>query len=108
MSARSERYAVAQLESLSESVERVTIENKTYLVCAFDDEVYAYRNVCPHQKGPVAEGHVDEECRTVTCPWHGWEFDLEEGKNLIETGAGDRLPQAKTEVEDGTVYIVRR
>jgi len=106
MSNTHDRYEVARLSNLEDSFERVTVEGNTYLVCEVDGTVYAYRNVCPHQNGPVAEGRVDEECGTVVCPWHGWEVDLDGGENLFETGVGDRLAQVKTVVEDGTVYIV--
>jgi nitrite reductase/ring-hydroxylating ferredoxin subunit len=29
---------------------------------------------CPHQQGPLVEGHIAGS--TVTCPWHGSEFDV--------------------------------
>ncbi len=29
---------------------------------------------CPHAGGPLAEGFLDGT--TVTCPWHGWSFEL--------------------------------
>ena len=40
---------------------------------------YAVSNVCLHRGGPVGEGDVDGT--TVTCPWHGWEYDLRTGRN---------------------------
>ena len=35
---------------------------------------YAFQNVCPHRGGPVGEGEL--EGTVITCPWHGWQFDL--------------------------------
>jgi nitrite reductase/ring-hydroxylating ferredoxin subunit len=35
---------------------------------------------CPHQQGPLTEGHVDGS--TVTCPWHGSQFDVCSGAVL--------------------------
>jgi nitrite reductase/ring-hydroxylating ferredoxin subunit len=29
---------------------------------------------CSHQQGPLTEGHVTGS--TVTCPWHGSQFDV--------------------------------
>lgn len=107
MSANTNRYEVATLADLEESAECVTVEDRKYLVCKVDGEVYAYRNVCPHQKGPIAEGRVNEEDETVLCPWHGWEFDLEGGKNLFETGVADQLPRVQTEIDGDAVYILR-
>ena len=33
---------------------------------------------CPHEGGPLADGIVAESC--VTCPLHGWRFDLDSGQ----------------------------
>lgn len=100
------KHQLGALEELEESPKRVTVDGKKFLVCKVDDEVYAFRNVCPHQHGPIAEGKLDLENNTVLCPWHGWEFDLVGGTSMIETGVADKIPQAKTQVEDGDVYLV--
>jgi len=38
---------------------------------------YALDNECPHEGGPLGEGELDRGC--VTCPWHGFRFDLASG-----------------------------
>lgn len=40
-------------------------------------EVIATNGQCPHAGGPLHEGEV--EGHILTCPWHGWSFDLETG-----------------------------
>lgn len=50
-----------------------------------DNEWFAVDGRCPHQGASLADGCL--EATTVSCPWHGWKFDL-------RTGQGDR-PQAK-------------
>jgi nitrite reductase (NADH) small subunit len=43
--------------------------------------LYALDGVCPHQGGPLGKG-----CLTgtiVTCPWHGWQFDVRSGCHLL-------------------------
>jgi nitrite reductase/ring-hydroxylating ferredoxin subunit len=39
---------------------------------------------CTHQQGPLTEGHVDGS--TVTCPWHGSQFDVCSGAVLRGPG----------------------
>lgn len=39
-----------------------------------DGEFYAISDTCPHAGGPLSEGWVDGT--EVTCPWHGWTFDV--------------------------------
>ena len=43
-------------------------------------KVIATQGQCPHAEGPLHEGEVDGA--TLTCPWHGWTFDLETGLSL--------------------------
>ena len=40
-------------------------------------KVVATNGQCPHAGGPLHEGEV--EGTILTCPWHGWTFDLESG-----------------------------
>lgn len=41
-------------------------------------KVVATQGQCPHAEGPLHEGEVDGT--VLTCPWHGWTFDLETGQ----------------------------
>ena len=38
---------------------------------------YAVNNACPHQGGPLNQGTLEDDC--ITCPWHGWQYDLKSG-----------------------------
>lgn len=42
---------------------------------------FAIDGMCSHQGGPLAEGVVRDGC--VTCPWHGWQYDLATGIQMI-------------------------
>jgi nitrite reductase (NADH) small subunit len=42
---------------------------------------YALDGVCPHQGGPLGRGQL-EGC-VVTCPWHGWQFDVTSGQHQL-------------------------
>jgi nitrite reductase/ring-hydroxylating ferredoxin subunit len=42
-------------------------------------QFHAIDNVCEHQGGPLAEGELDG-C-VVTCPWHGWTYDVTSGQS---------------------------
>lgn len=41
---------------------------------------YALDNTCLHRGGPLGEGEL--EGTVVTCPWHGWEYDITTGCTL--------------------------
>ncbi len=46
------------------------------------DDFYAAQGACPHLEGPLGEGRL-EDC-VLSCPWHGWQFDVRTGKNEFD------------------------
>ncbi len=44
-----------------------------------DDRIGVLANVCAHQGGPLGEGKILFGC--VTCPWHGFQYDLTNGRS---------------------------
>lgn len=51
---------------------------KSIALFKVDGQIHAIENVCPHRGGPVGEG--DLAGKVVTCPWHGWSFDVTTGQ----------------------------
>lgn len=60
---------------------------KQIVLFATPKGIRACNNRCPHEGYPLNEGTLDSDCR-LTCNWHNWKFDLEDGANLY---GGDRL-----------------
>ncbi|HSV70718.1 MAG TPA: Rieske (2Fe-2S) protein [Methylibium sp.] len=54
-----------------------SVDGRTIAIFAVDDGVVATSGTCPHAGGPLHEGEVDG--KVLTCPWHGWTFNLESG-----------------------------
>jgi chlorite dismutase len=64
--------------------------------------IYAIANRCSHANGPLADGEVVGT--TVTCPYHGSQFDLQTGEPLC--GPASRpLARLDVRVEGGNVYL---
>ena len=40
-------------------------------------KIHAVENACKHQNGPLGEGCIKDGL--ITCPWHGWQYRLEDG-----------------------------
>ncbi len=69
---------VAREQELSDTRSKVVlVEERQIAIFKVDGKFYAIENFCPHRGGPVGEGDVED--RVVTCPWHGWRFDLRTG-----------------------------
>ncbi|MDB5714881.1 MAG: nitrogen-fixing NifU protein [Sphingomonadales bacterium] len=56
---------------------KATVEGQKVAIFAVGDDVVATNGRCPHAHGPLHNGEV--EGTTLTCPWHGWTFDLRSG-----------------------------
>lgn len=62
----------------------VNIAGRTVAVFRVKDQYYAIANNCLHRGGPLGEGEVRNY--EVTCPWHGWKYNLLDGAfSLIPT-----------------------
>lgn len=66
-----------------------------------DGKLYAVDGTCPHAGGPLGDGHL--EGVVLTCPWHGWSWDVTDGHSLVdETVRVDTIP---VKVIDGGVWV---
>jgi nitrite reductase (NADH) small subunit len=57
-------------------------EGEAYAVCNVSGEIRVLSGVCPHAGGPLGNGALDGG--TITCPFHGWEFDSATGVCLMD------------------------
>jgi nitrite reductase/ring-hydroxylating ferredoxin subunit len=61
--------------------------------------IFALNNHCPHMGGPLGEGGL--EGKMVTCPWHGWQFDVTNG--TCENMPGENVSCFQIEVVNGEI-----
>lgn len=76
----------------------VTLEGRSVGIFNVNGEYRALKNNCPHQGAPLCAGRVTgmtlpsepgqylygREGEILRCPWHGWEFDLNNGKSIYD------------------------
>ena len=74
---------------------------------------YALRNLCPHQGAPLCLGEltglaVSDEPGEIEwtrageilrCPWHGWEFDILNGRTIFKSKARVKTYDVHIEME---------
>lgn len=72
-------------------------DGRTIAVFNVEGQHYALDGVCPHRDGPLGEGLL--EGKVVTCPWHGWRFDVTTGQSP-EMAAAKVRPYPVTIVGD--------
>jgi nitrite reductase/ring-hydroxylating ferredoxin subunit len=69
---------VATTDEMTEQpVKCVEVDGNKIALFDVQGEIFALSDTCTHRGGPLSEGEV--EGTTVTCPWHGAEFDVRTG-----------------------------
>jgi nitrite reductase (NADH) small subunit len=124
--------AVARIDDLDDGVFQVVeVAGRSVLLVRWEDSLYAVRNICPHQSQafvggqirpwifgkklpcqadaegdakPAWEMDVDADKPVVQCPWHQWEFRLEDG--ICATDPHFRVRSYPVTVDDdGNVFV---
>lgn len=74
------------------------IERRQIGVIRWSENFYAISNFCTHQGGPLCRGvlsarlsasepgqlELDATIPVLACPWHGWEFDVRNGRAILD------------------------
>jgi nitrite reductase/ring-hydroxylating ferredoxin subunit len=109
---------IGPLKAFPEGAIRVVKAGRREIgVIRWRGHLYAVRNVCAHQRGPVCRGwltsrltasapgtmEVRDEAPVIACPWHGWEFDVQSGRALSDERYALRTYPVR--VEQGRVVV---
>jgi len=62
------------------TAKQVEVDGEMIAIFNIDGEFFAINDCCTHAQASLSEGTIED--KTVTCPWHGAQFDLKTGKNL--------------------------
>ena len=113
-------YELMDAAEISEGSSRlVTLNDIEIAIFRANGRLYAYRNVCPHDGGPVCTGTItgtlvqgpqtqwklqwDRDGEILYCPWHGSDFDICTGEALSRKPL--RLESYPVKVEGGKIKI---
>ncbi len=83
------------------TVRTVRVGEEEIALANCDGGFYATQNACIHLEGPLGEGHL--EGHRLTCPWHGWQYDVRTGENEFDRAI--RLRTYPVRVSDGEVQV---
>lgn len=100
----------------------VTVKGREIGLLRSGESIFAVRNRCPHQGGPLCKGpvrplvradesgaiQVDAAEPMITCPWHGWQFFLRTGRSLWDANYGVRVYPVEVRGDRVFVAFARR
>lgn len=95
-------HSLGKLDDIPRGVTRTEVNGRELFIYRDSgDQVRVYDSHCPHQVTNIPflalSGNV------LTCPKHGWKFDITSGECIDK---GDRpLRQYQTRVEDGELHV---
>jgi nitrite reductase (NADH) small subunit len=93
------QYIVAHVADLPLGSSKIVKAGNTEVgLFNVDNEIYALKNICPHQFASLCKGVVTGtnlpskvseyqyglEGEILRCPWHNWEFDIKTGTALCD------------------------
>ena len=79
----------------------VFVEDEEIALFNIDGEFFAISNSCPHQGGPLGEGNLEGE--VITCPLHGWRFNVKNGANA--TMPNVKVPCYQVKIEGNDILV---
>ena len=79
----------------------IEVEWKTLGLFNVDGTFYVLDNTCLHRGGPLGEGELDGPI--VTCPWHGWRYDVTTGANVNNPAV--KVACFSVKVEGTSVFV---
>jgi nitrite reductase/ring-hydroxylating ferredoxin subunit len=83
----------------------IEIAGRLYRILEAGGEIVVHSAVCPHMGGPLGNAPIDEH-GCITCPWHGYRFDVRSCRNAD----GHRLklvraPRVEVDAATGEAYL---
>ena len=98
----SQRFPVASVEDVPAGTgAEIVAGGRIIALFNVNGTFHAVDGVCAHAGGPVGKGELNG-C-IVTCPWHGWQYDVSTGRHCLTDNIAQQSFPA--EVEDGMVYV---
>lgn len=80
------------------TIREFQVDGATVAIANVAGEFYAIHNTCLHRGGPLGQGEL--ESNVVTCPWHGWQYDVASGACLTNPAVIQKRYEVKVEGDD--------
>ena len=76
------RHRIAGTEEIPRGEGReIVVVGRIIAVFNIGGVFHAMDGMCPHAGGPLGKGVLHDN--VVTCPWHGWQFDVTTGRHCL-------------------------
>ncbi|QDT38420.1 Rieske (2Fe-2S) protein [Stratiformator vulcanicus] len=100
----SERQRVCAIEDVPPGkAGEFVVDDRIVAIYNVDGKFFALDGVCPHAGGPLGKGHLMGT--RITCPWHGWQFDVTTGRHCLTPNIEQQRFEVTVEGDDVFVEL---
>jgi nitrite reductase (NADH) small subunit len=78
--------AAKQADIPLNQIREFQVADRAVAIANVGGKFFAINSICLHQGGPLGEG--DLEGSEVTCPWHGWQYNVTTGRLVQQPDIG--------------------
>ena len=90
-------------EVMPGQMKKVLVDENEVVVINIDGNYYAINDTCSHAGGSLSEGKLDGS--TITCDWHGAQFECRSGKLIKFPGEIDDLRSYDVVIESDNIFV---
>ena len=94
-------YVVKATDIAPGQIREIRLEGITIALANVGGQFHALSNNCLHRGGPLGQGSL--QGNLVTCPWHGWQYDVTTGKVKQNPAVG--VDCYKIEVRGEDIFV---
>ena len=95
-------HKIAKTSDIGEGAGKTfTIEGQTIAVFNKGEGFFAIEDTCKHKGGSLGEGKLDGD--TITCPLHGWQYNITNGECLMNPQV--KMKSFPVKVENGEISL---
>ena len=84
-------------------MKKISVDGKDIVVANIGGDYFAINDTCTHAGASLSEGKLDDS--TITCDWHGAQFDCKNGKLIKFPAKIDDLEVYNVVVEEDNILI---
>lgn len=112
------RHVVATAVEIPPGARRIVeVDGRSVGIFNVNGHYYALKNSCIHNQAPVCLGKLGGTLlpsapgeyrpgmagQVLRCPWHGWEFDVTNGRSLFNPNV--KLVSYPVTLQDGQIVV---
>ena len=97
-------HKIAQTSDIEQGTgKKFAVEDQTIAVFNKGEEFFAIEDTCKHKGGALGEGALNGD--TITCPLHGWQYNITNGECLMNPQVKMKSFSVKVENDEISLEI---